>query len=776
MYRPFLFVIVFFIPGIIFGSIAKATWLFFSIGILGLFCVFVSRNKNTRLAFFGIFIFFIAAFYCNFKTERALGDISCYVGQQQTVIGVINSSPVLKHDKVTYNIKTLYICEGQKYKKVSGNVSLSVLRDAKNNQAYSFGDVVRFSGKLKDPQGKRNPGGFDYKSYLLSKGISATVFSREIKKIGVYSTNPIIKMASSLNCKISTFYNEILPENLSSLLSGVVLGVKGNISREILSYFSDAGVMHLFAISGLHVGIIFSAVYKLFDAFNVSHITSFIIGSFTSIFYCFLVGLTPSVLRATIMIIILFLAPIAERTYDALNSICLAAFIILLINPMYLFSVSFQLSFCATLGIILFFGQFRKYFSKFPVFLRDSLSVIFSAQLLVWPVSAYYFHKVSIVGFLANIFIVPIVSTALVLGFIGGLAGLIIPVFGILPVKISGLLLLLSEKIARFSSRLPFSNLVIPDFSIIIFALYALLLIIAFDLFEVIRIKNIKHKKVIVCALIFVIVVIIIPFNPGLEVTFIDVGQGDSIFIKTPKGRTVLIDGGGASPYYSGDFDTGKDIIEPFLYAKGIKRIDLMVFTHFDHDHAGGLISILRDFPVDKIAYGVFSNVALFDEMKKIAADKRIKVYSLGRGDKFKLDDVYFEVLSPDKKQNTISNENDNSVVLKMTYNGFRFLFTGDLSIEGENNIMGCDLDVKANILKLGHHGSSTSTSEEFLSNVQPDIAVISVGRDNTFGHPSSKVLDLLEKRKIKTYRTDIHGAVTFKTYRQSVKIFTAVP
>jgi ComEC/Rec2-related protein len=182
--------------------------------------------------------------------------------------------------------------------------------------------------------------------------------------------------------KISTFYDEILPENLSSLLSGVVLGVKGNISREILSYFSDAGVMHLFAISGLHVGIIFSAVDKLFDAFNVSHITSFIIGSFTSIFYCFLVGLTPSVLRATIMIIILFLAPIAERTYDALNSICLAAFIILLINPMYLFSVSFQLSFCATLGIILFFGQFRKYFSKFPVFLRDSLSVIFSAQLL----------------------------------------------------------------------------------------------------------------------------------------------------------------------------------------------------------------------------------------------------------------------------------------------------------------------------------------------------------------------------------------------------------
>jgi competence protein ComEC len=201
-------------------------------------------------------------------------------------------------------------------------------------------------------------------------------------------------------------------------------------------------------------------------------------------------------------------------------------------------------------------------------------------------------------------------------------------------------------------------------------------------------------------------------------VTFIDVGQGDAILIQTEGRKAILIDGGGIPPYYSGDFDTGDDIIQPFLYSKGIKKIDVVVFTHFDDDHARGLLSILRSMKVKNIIYGVPEDCNIYEEMVEIARQKQIKTIQVKRGEQFTFDNITFDVLNPvgDTQKNFSSN--DNSVVLKMSYKGFDFLFTGDLEYEGERSLISSGIDIGAHVLKVGHHGSHTSTSRHIYQSI----------------------------------------------------------
>ncbi|MDN5313296.1 MAG: competence protein ComEC [Thermoanaerobacteraceae bacterium] len=219
----------------------------------------------------------------------------------------------------------------------------------------------------------------------------------------------------------------------------------------------------------------------------------------------------------------------------------------------------------------------------------------------------------------------------------------------------------------------------------------------------------------------------------------------------------------------------GSAIVEPFLYGRGVDHIDVMIFSHFDDDHARGLLTVLRDMKVTTVIYGKPAGSDIYKDMLEIAQSKKIRLIQVGRGDKFYMGETVFEVLNP-SRDSTLANDNDNSVVLKMTFDNMSFLFTGDLGFEGERQLLNSGLDLEAEVLKAGHHGSATSTSGEFLSRVNPTFAVISAGKDNSFGHPSPKVLDMLKQKGIKIFRTDLQGAVTFKIQKNNVKIFTSIP
>ncbi len=775
MYRPFLFFVMFFIPGIVLGNFVKTPMVFVGISVVSLLGFMFIQSKKIRPILFAIFILFVGAFYYNFRFDRMAGTIVNFANKQQTLAGVVSNAPIVKKDRVIYDVKVLYLLEGEVYKGTTGKVRLSSLLDDKST-LYRYGDVIKFSGKLKIPQGRRNPNGFDYRSYLLQKGISTTMFSREIVKIGRHKVNPFVSAAFYLRKCLTAFYESQLPPNLSSLMVGIALGIKDNIPGETMKAVKNSGVAHVLAVSGLHTGIIYAALELIFYRLGLSGTYSFIIGSIAIIFYSFMAGLYPSVIRAAIMIIVFMLAKVVGRENDPVNSLCLSATILLLLNPLTLFSISFQLSYAAVIGIMLFYDPLKKFFERFPRYLRDSIAVVISAQLVVGPVLAYYFYKISIIGFVTNLLVVPLVSIILISGLISGIIGLFFTPIGSVFIKVPGVLLNIIEKIVLASSKLPFATIIVPALPPISIVLYFAFLALVLDLMPFVDKIISKHKKVCAVTLLVFAFINVTLSTRGFEVTFIDVGQGDSIFIKTESNKVVLIDGGGMPAYYSGDFDTGDDIILPFLYSKGINKIDAVVFTHFDADHAKGLLSILKSMKVKNIIYGLPEDCSMCEDMLEIARQKQIKTIQVSRGDRFTIDGVVFDVLNPAGDTQKYCSSNDSSVVLKMSYKGMSFLFTGDLEYEGERSLINSGFDIRAHILKVGHHGSHTSTSAEFLTSVRPLYGIISAGEDNNFGHPSQQVIDLLKNSGVTILRTDLNGGVSVKISGKNVKIYTTIP
>lgn len=773
MYRPFLFTIVFLLPGLIVGSYIISTTLFALFAAIGVLGAIFIKDKKAKAILAGIAFFCFGAFYYDFRKDLIIGNVADYAGEKVRIVGRVYDGPVLQPNKATYEIDALYVYQEQTNKKTTGKIRVSVLNNSEKPVLFQYGDVVRFSGDLRLPQGRRNPGAMDYRMYLMQKGITCSMYARDMQALGITMGNPLVKAAYSVRQRLSQFYENNLPRDLSSLLMGIILGLKGDISAQTLQMFSDAGIIHVLAVSGLNVALIYGFIDKVLALIGAGRILTLIAGIISVIFYTIMAGASPSIVRAAIMVSVLMLGKAIGRDTDSLNSLCLAALILLLINPMNLFNLSFQLSFSAALGIILFYNRFNFWLESLPKFISSSLAVILAAQVLVWPFVGYYFHKISIIGFVSNLILVPLVSIVLILGLVGGMAGLVLPWTGSIIIKLAGILLLIVEKLVYVSSALPGATLVIPAIPGIFFVIYFALLAFLFYIFP--SYKDGRYGYIIAGLLIVALFLTLMPKNADLEVTFIDVGQGDAILIKTRKGKTVLIDGGGTPGYYSDDFDIGRDVVKPFLYSKGTTKINVAVFSHFDDDHAQGLLSILKDMKVDTVIYGQKSDSEIYKEMLSITENKGIKTLQLWSKDSFEVDGVSFEVLNPQQDRPS-ADENDGSLVLKMNFKNLTFLFTGDLGISGEIEMMKSHPDIMADVLKIAHHGSKGSTSQEFLSRVNPSFAVISVGQNNTFGHPSLEVIKRLEQRGIKTYRTDLDGAVTFKIEQDNVRIYTTIP
>lgn len=767
MYRPFLFTFLFFASGIAAGEYIRTLWPFIILLISGFSLYFVVRDLR-KTVLLGIIIFALGALYHIFYSARMEGTIADYAGSYRTIIGTVVTPPEVEDTKVTYEVRTLYILQDERCVKAPGKIRVTIPRKD-SMELLNYGDVAEFSGNLRLPRNYDNPGGFDYRAYLSQKGITATMFSREMKYLGKGNVNLLVESALNFRERIQNLYRRVLPTRLASLLSGIVLGLKGDIPGDALEAFGDGGVLHVLTASGLNIGIVYAAVEWILKFLKLSRRTGFIVGSVAVLFYSLMAGMAPPVLRAAIMLEVVMLGRLIGRKSDPLNSLGFAGFLLLLINSFNLFSASFQLSFAATAGIVLFFKPVQRFFYKVPAFFRDSLAVLVSAQLPLFPFLAYYFHKISLAGFLLNFIIVPLAGAALIGGFLGGLVNFI-PFFAVPIVKVTGALVFLMDWITTFASKLPYATFSVPSLGPLAGLAYFPLLYAVFAPVEALRIKK-RYKFAVVGLCLLIVLASLISTSPGFEVTFLDVGQGDCIFIKTEDGKTMLIDGGGMPLYYKGSFDIGKDVVLPYLYNKGVRKLDAVVFTHFDSDHAGGLLSIIEEMDVKAVIVGHADGSEIYHKMVEVANRRKIPVFAASRGDTFQIGEAAFYVLNP-AKHHLFDDDNDNSVVLKMMYKGLSFLFTGDLSFEGEKDLID-ECDIRSDVLKIAHHGSATSTSEEFLKKVDPKIAVISVGENNSFGHPSSRVLKLLEENKVKVFRTDIHGAVNFKIKGNNVRIYT---
>ncbi|PKM79349.1 MAG: DNA internalization-related competence protein ComEC/Rec2 [Firmicutes bacterium HGW-Firmicutes-13] len=486
-----------------------------------------------------------------------------------------------------------------------------------------------------------------------------------------------------------------------------------------------------------------------------------------------------------------------KREKDALTAAAASAFIILLIKPLWLFTISFQLSFGSVLSIILFAPFLEKNLEFMPLILKKIISVTLAAQLGVLPLTAYYFFEISLVSLLTNIMVLPIMAVIVGLGFLGSLAGLIFNYSGIFLFNINSIFLTYLINLAEVLSNLPGAYLKVnPPSTYSLFAYYCFIfLVLPHE--DLLRWKELKCKlnadsfkkknsgSIIMVMFLAALVVWAPAFKsrPFLSAVFLDVGQGDSTFIRTSSNRNILIDAGGRPAYlleeeYDSDF-IGERVVVPFLRHQCIKKLDLVILSHPHEDHYSGLIPVIENFPVDLIVTSrAVSDFSLYQRLMELIWEKGIPLLQLQAGDKITLDsELTLEFYNPPERlfTGTIFDLNNNSLVFRLKAGEASFLFSGDAEYPAERHMLSSNFEMGSQVLKAGHHGAYSSTGEQLLEAVSPDIAVVQVGV-NSFGHPSPGTLERLEKRGIYVYRTDRDGAVTVTTDGKNFWVKTFLP
>jgi len=634
----------------------------------------------------------------------------------------------------------------------------------------ALGDEVLVHGNVLANENQANRSSFDYDAYLKRNNITATVSASYGGSITLVAENEnaFYGMLDSLRSKLNELING-LDEQAASLVRGIFLGDKSDLSFGDKENLIQSGILHAFAVSGLHVGYVLAFSALLFFFLNRHKLAYFIANSVVLLFYGLVMNFTPSVTRAVIMAIIALAAILFNEKKDSLTAWAIAALVCLLYRPLWLFDAGFQLSFVTVFFIIYLGDSMQEIFSRTGRF-AGAISLALASGMAAVPLTAYYFYMISPIGFLLSPLAVLLVGICVVWGILALLLVGFFPVGAYVFAYSAGALLKLLSFITEKLTELWGSFFIIGSPELLWTVLfYALLLLL-----PLCRKYFGRIAALVLCAAML----IGFPFTAVLdrpattlsgavmEVSFIDVGQGDCTLIIAPDGKAVLIDGGGEGA--SGG--VGEYILIPYLKSRGIDKIDLMINTHPDFDHTDGLVSVLEYFPV---GYCMVTGARDIDNEKlEKAAEKNDTVMLYGTtGEKITVSDgIEIDILFPSADFYG-SNENEASIVCLLTYGAHSFMFTGDTEDEGIDFII--DSGLRADVLKVPHHGSYYNFDELMYEVVQPDYAVISCGANNSYGHPHREVREYLADNGIATYRTDLHGEISFYTNGKTMQVRT---
>ncbi|PIQ07771.1 MAG: DNA internalization-related competence protein ComEC/Rec2 [Ignavibacteriales bacterium CG18_big_fil_WC_8_21_14_2_50_31_20] len=672
----------------------------------------------------------------------------------------INDSAIALHTKIQCNISS------------EANKKLEKLYDK-----LAIGNKLKLIGTLRKGRDKRNPGEFDYYKYLQSKEIAGILYVREIKNViqTDFSVNLFYNSIFEARKWISNRIDKLHNRETASLLKGLLLADRSEIDYRTKESFINSGVIHVLAVSGLHVGFIVLIFMFLFSRVSIYPRTILIIIGII----CFLLitNSPASVFRATIMIVVMFMVYLSNRKYSSLNSLAIAAFILLLINPAEIFNPGFQLSFSAVASILIVYPILSskiKTENKALKFLLLFSAVSFSAQIGTLPFTLIYFQKLSIIALFANLLVIPIIGIIVGLGvltiFVSIFSTILAIYFGSANMLATNILM----EIVNFTGTQQFSFLFIPNFSIIdgiIFYVYFSVIIYSIQKFNNIYASIILYL-LIGLNLYFILQIDdkqLLPDNL-LSIVMIDIGQGDGIFIKFPNGKTALIDAGNANL----DFDNGERIITPLLRRLSIKQIDYGFISHVDSDHYKGFLYLIKNGWIKEIYKPQIDSSQQKDlDLEQIINDCEVKLNYYSKT-KMSFGNVRLYILNDTTNYEYINfDSNNNSGIIKIIHGNNSILFVGDAEKESERLMINeYGKFLKSDILKIGHHGSKSSSSQVFIDQVSPKIGLISAGLNNSFGHPTKLIIDRFTSSDVKLYRTDLEGAIIFQS---NGKLFTKI-
>lgn len=635
-------------------------------------------------------------------------------------------------------------------KKILINIKMS-----QDIPSIKYGDSLYIEGEFKQPEEARNYKGYNYKQYLKTKKIIGTV-ELEKAKILKSSNGSFIH---NIQKYIRDTINGTLTDEEGNLLLAILLGDKDKLSEDIQESFKTSNLSHMLAVSGAHVSYIILGLTYVLQNSIIGKKNGKIVCIFFLLVFMAITNFTPSVTRACIMAVLTLFSGIVYRKSDVYTNISVAALITLIFNPYSLLDLGFQLSYGGTIGIIIFIKriQEKKSNSKVINYIKQMALVSIYANIIIIPIMMYHFNTVSLTFIISNIMASPILGIIVITGFLFIITSITVkPLTRLIAIFIKPILSILI-KISQICSKLPFSNiLVVTPYMFNVISYYAIIL-------YCIKSKKNNKCKIIICLLIVLILInfIIYIFPQKLRIFFIDVGQGDSTLIITPDKKTVLIDGGG-----SDSFDVGEKVLLPYLLDRRILKVDYVLISHFDTDHCGGILTIMEKVKVKNIIISEQAEHSEnYERFKKLMIHKKIRLIEVKKGDKIKIGRYSeFKILFPTSRLLSENPLNNNSIVAQFNYNNFKMLFTGDIEKLAEQQILKTEkAEIRADILKVAHHGSKTSSIPEFIKAVRPKIALIGVGKNNTFGHPNQQTIKNLENIKCRIYRTDLQGEIIIK-------------
>jgi len=687
----------------------------------------------------------------------------------------------------------------------SGIIQLDWYNPKKVCQYY---DTVQVKARLKLPHDYNNPGCFPYSNYLRQKGIFATGYIKNLFLITPAKNIPwfkqILRRIYQLRKNISENIERVTSGTESHLMQAILLGERQKLSKHIKSTFSEAGLAHLLSISGLHLTILAMAAFfflkfifhllpdKWFEILtwfgkpiNLAALSSipFII------FYTLLTGNKISTIRASIMIIAYFFSLLLEKEKGLWQPLLLAGFCILLWQPEALFMANFQLTFLATGGILFVLKYLphhplvsttrgsTRFLLRFKEYFLSSLYMSLMALFVTSPLIAYYFNLITPSGIITNLLAVPLMTIVLCLGLSSIILFQVWSAPAILLFRLEAWLCSLISRFSASAVKIPMAFFYVPSPSkihlLIIYCIMATFLIIFCQWNP--KSPLVKKNSFLIAILAGFFFLLFFCSRPSpsaiknMQVTFLDVGKGDACFIQTPGGKNILIDGGGT---YDNKFDIGRYVVAPYLWSKRVKKIDLIILSHPHPDHLHGLLFILKNFKVTQIYKTKDRSDSLgYKLFEDITRGKKIPIRHTGKGDQFIMDNILMEIFGPDELSNSLINlktsnreENNRSLVLKISYQQVSFLFTGDIEWEAEKDLLEFGEKLQSTILKVPHHGSRNSSSDPFLQMVSPQAAIFSARKYGNLIFPHPETLARYQNLPCRIYRTDLDGAITVVT------------
>ncbi len=705
-------------------------------------------------------------------------DNSCkeWEGRKISVEGALFNEPEFKDGKTRFIMNVESVDKEAIPKNKNIRIQVSIYGDNQISE-LKYGSVVNIIGEIKIPLGRRNFGGFNTRKFLASRRVSGTM-SAQSKAITIMGDNKALWLKNTgykLRHNMIDTLNSCMPAKESSVLAGMLIGYTDDMPEEMEEDFRRAGLSHVMAVSGANIAFLLAPLLWLLKKIGFNPRWSSVLAFPSMIFYVFATGMEASVIRAAIMAGVTLTGMLLWRKADIYCSLAVSAIIVLISNTFMLFDLGFILSFSATLSLVMLY---KPIFSRLPVripkIIRDTLAGTIAAQIGVIPIIAYCFNTFSIISVFTNLLIVPLTGIITVLGAILIIIGnLLLPVAKLLGIIVSvvvNIMLFVTEKMAA----IPWAEINLATPSIILVLLYYFILL--FLLYGYTRLTKEVAKPVFASIIVMcgaVILFISIP-SKSLQIHFADVGQGDCAIIRTPSGKNIILDGGGSINDDDGSY-AGERIVVPLLYNLNMTEIDLMIASHGHMDHIGGLKTVIDKIKVKKLVVADTYDIEM-RELTDYALEKGVPVFRMKEGDLiYEEDSLTLKSLYPLTGEQLIlsdstTNANELSLVVRLDYGDFNALFTGDIGFESEKRLLDKNLQLSCDLLKVAHHGSKYSSDQSFIKAVNPNMSVISVGR-NIYGHPSPEAIKRIAGQGSEIFQTILNGGILVEVWEKETRI-----